>query len=195
MGNKKAVLLIVCVIVAWNVVGLVILAVWRVFEPTSRLADQTLAVAILMGVCGGATLVPLFRARRGAWPNGLLAGLAGVTCGLVFLQGIASVAINVDRSRSLFVLLWISQLEPSQPDAIVEQVSCEFGAQDEAGLRQRIAEHEQRGLVAASTEGVQLTSVGQLIVGTANLTAKVLNLKGWDDADLRPMLKGECLQP
>lgn len=88
--------------------------------------------------------------------------------------------LNVDRSRSFYVLSWVDQgrvfVENGQ--IILEVKSAESA--DIAGVDLRLKEQDQRGLIREGNGIYKVTNTGKLTLWIANLLAKVFNLTNWE---------------
>ncbi len=88
--------------------------------------------------------------------------------------------LNVDRSRSFYVLSWVDQGEVSIENGqiVVNVESAE--ATDTSGVELRLKEQQQRGLIQEANGSYKLTNMGKFTLKIANLLAKIFNLKNWE---------------
>ena len=88
--------------------------------------------------------------------------------------------LNVDRSRSFYVLSWVDQGEVSIENGqiVVNVESTE--ATDTSGVELRLKEQQQRGLIQEANGRYKVTNMGKFILKIANLLAKIFNLKNWE---------------
>jgi len=88
--------------------------------------------------------------------------------------------INIDRSRSFYVLSWVDQGEVSikNGQTVVKVESTE--AADTAGVELRLKEQQQRGLIQEANGKYKVTNMGKLTLEIANLLARIFNLKNWE---------------
>lgn len=88
--------------------------------------------------------------------------------------------LNVDRSRSFYVLSWVDQGKVSNENSqtILEVESTEQA--DIAGVELRLKEQQQRGLIQETNGIYMITSMGKLTLGIANVLAKMFNLTNWE---------------
>jgi hypothetical protein len=88
--------------------------------------------------------------------------------------------LNVDRSRSFYVLSWVDQgsvfVENGQ--IILEVKSAESA--DITGVDLRLKEQEQRGLIREGNGIYKVTNIGKMTLWIANLLAKLFNLTNWE---------------
>ena len=88
--------------------------------------------------------------------------------------------LNVDRSRSFYVLSWVDQGRVSLENGrlVLEVKSTESA--DIAGVDLRLKEQEQRGLIQQGNGIYKVTNMGKLTLRIANLLAKLFNLTNWE---------------
>jgi hypothetical protein len=88
--------------------------------------------------------------------------------------------INVDRSRSFYVLSWINEYDFP---AVEAQRTYHLVRSSEIlaviPINQRIAEQEQRGFVTSQGGKLELTLKGKAALITADLLAASFRLQGW----------------
>lgn len=88
--------------------------------------------------------------------------------------------LNVDRSRSFYVLSWVEQGRVSVENGqIILKVQSTESA-DIAGVDLRLMEQEQRGLIQESNGIYKVTNMGKLTLMVANHLAKIFNLINWE---------------
>ena len=87
--------------------------------------------------------------------------------------------LNVDRSRSFYVLSWVDQNKISKlgDQILVDVLSSQ--SLDIAGVSQRIQEQQQRGLIREADGRYQVTISGSFILGIANFLSELFNLENW----------------
>lgn len=100
---------------------------------------------------------------------------------LVFFTITTSTLVNVDRSRSIYVLSWISEgrVELNNNFIGLDQVRSKEKMNID-GVKQRINEQIERGLVTQSGNKLELNKSGLVIVLISKFVAKVFNLNGWE---------------
>ena len=88
--------------------------------------------------------------------------------------------VNVDRSRSLYVLSWVAEdkIEVLDGSLIVRALSHE--SSDDRGVRLRLDEQIERGLITQSGNKFELTSRGEFTLQVANTLGALFNLQNWD---------------
>jgi hypothetical protein len=103
---------------------------------------------------------------------------------IIFYSFCFSTILNVDRSKSLYVLLWVHDLGPVSEIELANKISLKYGVFDRDTYEQRIEEQIQRGLISTSAGNLNLTQKGNLIYESANLLAHLFKLAGWNKAKL-----------
>jgi hypothetical protein len=85
--------------------------------------------------------------------------------------------LNVDRSRSFYVLAWVDagKISLKNGEFVIRAESLE--ASDKAGVIQRIAEQQDRGLI--QEDQMTLTAKGKFFLNLANFLSWVFNLENW----------------
>jgi hypothetical protein len=89
--------------------------------------------------------------------------------------------LNIDRSRSTYVLAWVDKgyvSNDSSAGLITNGILSKENLNEEATI-QRIRENIDRGLISVSEESVRLTSAGRFLLLISQETADIFDLKGW----------------
>lgn len=156
--------------------SLLIISVWRIFDTKTFLFTQivTISSVVLFFSYGLANL------KTKSWTffirgNEMLAGL------MVFVV-LSSSLINVDRSRSIFVLKWISssqELGISESELALKHQESGIGT---TAISQRVREQIQIGTVAIESNKLHLTLRGRVILRISFILSDLANLKGFKDA-------------
>jgi len=169
-----------------------LLFLWRQTAPNSFLADQILCIAIVTA-CG----FPLFLVIRknmgtkagrspvkGFWlqlidePTLVVLFLISFVSSTVLVQ--TQTLLNIDRSRSYFILEWI-ECSPSNELFLVEnKVASIFGSGEIRAFNLRLVEQEARGVIAREGGNVNLTRFGSFLFRFSEMSAGVFNLSGWE---------------
>jgi hypothetical protein len=90
------------------------------------------------------------------------------------------VLLNVDRSRSFYVLSWVEQYEFSSLEN--ERDFSSVRSQEVLALNpinRRIAEQVNRGFISSERKTLELTSKGKFTLASAEFFAKYFRLSGW----------------
>lgn len=165
-----------------------LLAVWRIWSPTSRIVDQIVIVSVAVGL---AMLLFISRARNRLWPAVVsrewraypvftLASslLLFVVYGLV-LPG------AIERSKSLYVFKWIGDSEePLSWAELKGSLAKKYGPYDMQSISLRLDENSSRGFISRDGDGYSLTPVGEGIYIIAEQLSEFYSLEGWKSAAL-----------
>ncbi len=90
--------------------------------------------------------------------------------------------VNIDRSKSFYVLYWIenNKIEYDLTNlTFLDKVPDINSRTNEFDFIQRVQEHKIRGLVTQNGKRISLTSAGKVILKISDLCAKFFRLKGW----------------
>ena len=90
------------------------------------------------------------------------------------------VLINVDRSRSFYVLSWVVNHEIEiSPDGYKLNPITSREKVNQIAITQRIDEQLERGLIKATNSKLELTRKGKLLYKFADQLANIYHLQGW----------------
>jgi len=87
--------------------------------------------------------------------------------------------VNVDRSRSFYVLSWVENGSFYSSDAGIQFRVESTEALDVTGVEQRVKEQLDRGLIEKSNGQFHLTPSGRFMLKISNLLAQVFQLENW----------------
>ena len=97
---------------------------------------------------------------------------------MVFIS--QNIYLNIDRSRSFYVLSWISKGEIiSTTKGLDLQNVKSTEAENKSAILQRIVEQKSRGLIKKEKNTYKLTEKGNLILNFSELIGKIYDLRGW----------------
>lgn len=106
----------------------------------------------------------------------LYVSLIGLLCTLIILP---NTLLNVDRSRSLYILNWVNQKQLKNVGGeLVVNVKSPEGS-DLSGVELRLDEQIQRGLVIYSGGEYKLSRSGRFVLQVAEILASSFNLSNW----------------
>lgn len=90
---------------------------------------------------------------------------------------IPNTLLNVDRSRSFYVLAWVDagKVSLKNGEFVIRAESLE--ASDEGGIAQRIVEQQDRGLI--QEDQMTLTAKGKFFLDLADFLSRVFKLENW----------------
>lgn len=157
--------------IAGAILILLFLVIWRTFDTETFLFLQICATSLFAYVT-----IMLFRitGKRSIFLNQELAVIA------ISFVIITTLTLNIDRSRSVFVLKWVNELSSSSPVKIEEIVKFkDLSLLDTAVVTQRLDEQEQLGLLDEVGNGYKLSVVGNIFIKFASAFAKLMNLSGF----------------
>jgi len=87
--------------------------------------------------------------------------------------------LNIDRSRSFYVLSWVKNKSISiEKNRLLINIESPEGRNTNAVI-QRITEASSRGLLNRTSEEIELTALGEILFFGSNQIAKIFNLSGW----------------
>ena len=91
-----------------------------------------------------------------------------------------TVLLNIDRSRSFYVLSWVAngQISTASKENTFKIRSPE--SLNVAGVYQRIEENKARGFIVQNYDSYELTRTGEIFLFVTNFVADVYRLKNWD---------------
>jgi hypothetical protein len=97
---------------------------------------------------------------------------------LIFIL-LSSLILQVDRSRTNYVLSWISEdLVKFKNGHYITSINNPE-ALNSVAIEQRLVEHEHRKFLKIEGERVSLTFLGSLALSVSSRIGQVYNLRGW----------------
>ena len=90
--------------------------------------------------------------------------------------------VNIDRSKSFYVLYWIEKYEivyNSSNSTFLKNIPELENRISEFDFSQRIQEHRIRGLVTYDDKQLRLTRAGKAILKISEMCARYFRLTGW----------------
>ena len=87
--------------------------------------------------------------------------------------------LNIDRSRSFFILEWVNCAPSTQLYVIESEIESFYGKGELAAFNLRLAEHQARGLIVNKGDTIELTPLGVFLFRFSDLTATSFKLAGW----------------
>jgi hypothetical protein len=104
-----------------------------------------------------------------------------IVVGLISVDLITqSITLNIDRSRSFYVLSWadkdLIKYHEGTLDLKMVQSTEKLNA---SAIELRIIEQQKRNLIEISESKVKLTSQGKMLLKFSNITAEFLGLRNW----------------
>ena len=152
-------------------------AMFRVIHtlnPSTLIFDQLLIISIII-IVSYALINRVFLRMN-------FEKLVAIVCLGLFLTFLnQAFVLNVDRSRTTYVLAWIDKGFVSTTVTGEIQVNGVSSPENQnvEGSVQRIEENIERGLVKVEGERVSLTTTGNLLLKIIQITANLFRLEGW----------------
>jgi len=147
------------------------LAIWRTFDNTTFIFVQICTSCFLVYI---GLMIFRISGKKNIFVNRELAVVA-----ISFII-ITSFALNIDRSRSVFVLKWVNELSISSSVQIEEIAEFKnLSPLDSAAVAQRLDEQKQLGMLREVGDGYELSLLGKIFIKLASVIAKVMNLDGF----------------
>ena len=100
---------------------------------------------------------------------------------LAYGQLVANIPLNIDRSRSFYVLGWVKshQIEKSVSGITLRYIQSKEKKPNSA-IEQRIEEHISRGIFRVNKNNVlELSTSGSILYYLSEASAEIFNLNGW----------------
>jgi hypothetical protein len=152
---------------------LTLILVPKFFEST-----LTFELSIGAGIVAIGSFVLLYNFGRDINITKLLAGLLiGLT---IYVFG-TTVLMNIDRSRSFYVLVWSENVKSEEE--IADLVTQQFGGVEISELHQRLLEQVKRGLLVEDQGKYSLTKLGNVTLSTSRILAKIFSLKAFQQIE------------
>jgi hypothetical protein len=156
-----------------TIIGFLILAFWRLFQNSTFLFTQILIVTAILGV-----IVYFISSILENRFSALLRGRELTSIVLAFTL-ISFVTLNVDRSRSFYLVKWVS--ESSDTGTTLQEISKSknFSREDIKDFRQRINEQKESGTLKLENGRIKVTFLGSIVVLASRFVAKFASLQGY----------------
>lgn len=156
-----------------TVIGFLILAFWRLIQNSTFLFTQILVVTLILGV-----LVYFFSSIFESKFSTVLRGRELTSIVLAFTI-ISFITLNVDRSRSFYLVKWVS--ESSDTGTTLQEISKSknFSPEDIKDFRQRINEQKESGTLKVENGQIKVTLLGSIVVSVSRFFAKFASLEGY----------------
>jgi hypothetical protein len=107
--------------------------------------------------------------------------LSSVTAFLIFFNTYQFTLLNIDRSRSFYVLYWVDQYQLSKSFLFEDLKSVKSQERlNVVAVAERIVEQEKRKLIAEKNGSYQLSRLGHLTILFAEFLSDLFVLKNWD---------------
>ncbi len=153
----------------------VVFAISQRIKPTSLIFDLSLALTLLYLLIFVAVIRIKIKKDKE-----LLIFLVTASVSLVMILNL--VILNVDRSRSFYVLNWVNEkkIVLEEGELKLDNVLSKERLSKEA-INVRIVEQIDRGLVLKKGEELSLSNSGKVVLRIAEFVATIFNLQQWRD--------------
>ena len=156
-----------------TIFGFLLLAIWRFFQDSTFLFTQILIVTAGLGF-----LIYLISFMLENRVSALLRSRELAIIVLTFTL-LSFFTLNIDRSRSFFLLKWVSESSESGTTLQEISVSQYFSEKDIEDFKQRIEEQKESGTLKEENGQVKVTALGSAIVSVSRFIAKAVSLNGF----------------
>jgi hypothetical protein len=143
--------------------------IWK----TSLIFEQTIMVFLI-------TTLIIFLICK-VWKNNLDYERIILVNFVVFIL-IQFLSLNIDRSRSFYMLKWSAQNRVVLEDNRIIGIIDSSDTFELEGLEQRLVELEKRKLIKRQESLLKTTTLGNIVYAISNSIALVWNLGGWRSA-------------
>lgn len=149
--------------------SMLILSVWRQYDSKTFLFIQIVSVTIFSYIL----FLRIENKAKYFSGNSMVAALISFTL-------LTSLALNIDRSRSVLVIKWVYQLSSHSTTNIDEIASFKNLTLNEIpAIEQRLKEQSEIGLLREQTANYSLSLAGKLFIAIANFLSNMLKLNGY----------------
>ena len=150
------------------------IANWRFFDTKTFIFIQIILCSFLFLIIKYAKRLFRFKVNKDTGNELLSVAIAFIL--------ITSTLINIDRSRSVFVLKWVNQYGQSGTSIEELQKSKNFSSSEKSAVEQRIREQEQMKLLNSKNGKVYISELGKIAIFLFERIAALENLQGYKDA-------------
>jgi hypothetical protein len=156
-----------------TILGFLLLGIWRFFQDSTFLFTQILIVTAGLGFL--IYIITLMLENR---VSAVLRSRELAIIVLTFTL-LSFFTLNIDRSRSFFLLKWVSESSESGTTLQEISVSQNFSVKDIEDFKQRIQEQKESGTLKEENGQVKVTVLGSAIVTVSRFIAKAVSLNGF----------------
>lgn len=171
-GNRVKLFLVCVLIFLLTSMGLAFI---RKLLPSSDLFTQINIASVL---CGATIFLMLILRRKLCYENVLLT----IVVSLVFFISHQMVLLNIDRSRSYYVIGWVhaGNVEVLNDLYTYDKV-VSLEKKNEEASNMRINEQINRGIMVKVGGNLKLTLSGKAMFQTAEILSKIFTLENWKE--------------
>jgi hypothetical protein len=142
--------------------------------PSTLIFDQIFLISFL-----NTSLFLIFLRKKVRIDFDMVVAIVALGLFLMFLN--QTFILNIDRSRSTYVLSWVDRglVSQSESGSFITSGILSKENLNEAATVQRLSENVDRGLISVRGESVRLTMVGSFLLFVCESTAYLFDLQGW----------------
>jgi hypothetical protein len=160
-----------------NLFGLVTLALWRMTDPKVDLFSQILCISILVFFTALLLNIYVNKSKQQLRRVSKKILFIPLVMALIFYNLTTATLINIDRSRSFYVLAWLDAgLLAVDSQGNMRNFAISKEAMNMDAISERLEEHRGRLFV---TNDNRLSLLGKETVKASNFLARVFSLDGW----------------
>ncbi len=154
-----------------------VLILWRFLNPTDLIFDQILFISLAVLIFY--LVLKLFVRNLTTLRDRFSKCVILVSILLFYIFG-TTMLMNIDRSRSVYVLKWVSSCSSTK---ITQDLACIIKSdQNKSEIFQRIEEQETRGLLIKSGQTYTLSLTGKAVLLLSEKLSIVFYLEGYKNA-------------
>lgn len=160
----------------FEMISVVAFKIIRSIYPSTLIYDQIFYISIFVfGVC-----MLLFRYY---FTFNLDKVIASVCLAMVLMSLNQTFLLNIDRSRSTFVLAWVdkSLVYSDSKNGIYFNGVESLENLNQKASAQRVLENVQRGLIEPIDRSFKLTTSGKFLLKVCEFSADFFDLRGWKE--------------
>jgi hypothetical protein len=160
--------------------GIIVLKMLREFHDNTDIFGQISLVSLLVFIF--AWVIYFLRIKRGYKLDIFTASLSSILIALLFFTINQFVLVNVDRSRSFYVIAWAKEgkLCYDEKKLVLKDIKS-FEVLNTYAIDQRVSEQVHRGILSRTTPSncLKTTQVGNIYFAVAESVSSFFNLQGW----------------
>lgn len=151
-----------------------ILGLWRIFDTDMFIFIQIVLATILLYLVS--LIAPFMRPLQRVVGREFLIILIAFTITSTLL-------LNIDRSRSVFLVKWVYENSKEAPIPIEDLIKLKnLSTTEGLSIAQRVGEQGQMVFIKEGGSGLEVTLAGRIFIQMSSFISKLLNLKGYQSA-------------
>ena len=163
-------------VLAFETLSIVAFKIIHSLYPSTLIYDQIFYISIfVLGAC-----MILFRYF---YTLNLDKVIASLCLAMVLMSLNQTFLLNIDRSRSTFVLAWVDKnlVYSDNKNQIYFKGVESLENLNQKASAQRVLENVQRGLIEPIDRSFRLTASGKFLLGICEFSADFFDLRGWKE--------------